>query len=921
MKPKNWKKWVALAMSAFMLAPTGVYAEDATANVATTAATIDYNQKGSISLYKYLDNDGQTVDAEGIPYASTPEAMLQAIKDKVGNDSIMPEKGVQFKLLKVADIDQVTENTKNGLNVTGTYYTNFDEGFFNLMNSYLGTNDKLVASDSTKVTDGRTKDATSNKDDHYESDELNEKMMKVIRSTATADGKTALTGESAINRYIRQSNGKAFDVTNEYGYTKLDNLDLGLYLVAEIDFEHSALSKYDTYWEVVNDGNADHLGGQIGTTEDAGATSDNSAGGKPAGGSDYADIASPSSPFLISVPMTNITEVDGHEAGTVWQYDITAYPKNGSINIHKDIVTDDFQGTNQYSANDGQDTRNTETLCDFKQTNYDVDKDGNESTSLDTPSYLTHQIDKNIGDIVKQVVSVDVPRLTDDIDNEQTGANRDTVERKHNAKFVITDRMTKGLQLIDHSSFKVTLTTGAWNDYGKNTTVLVENTDYTLKFGDDAKSYVLTLTAEGLHKLDDIPSASYLYVLYDCEVTKDALIGTDTYGTQRIVVKEPVTDGVSGNQGTTESQLEAGQISDTFKIDDSKTDTHYDSTYKTGENDEKTTTVQHPEATNQNTAELTYATSRTQEHDYYSNTTKVFTYELDLTKTFTDGTKGHVSKTDKDGTHGNNKSFDYSKVKFTIRGEVGQNSKGSIDAQNNATTGIVNGKEVSQTVTGGDKDYEQLLFIRTGDGTYRVWDKYTDGGNYRADLDQYAGLDEYNANADTIDRTVDDVLVNDTITKYVTPNSKTGLLTIRGLDDRIYEITEAATAPGRNLMAEKVYVELKAPSTNKSGDNGQNYEVKLENGSVQHAYVWTGNRKNGNYDIGNYAAALARMNEGRVPLSIQNNEVIKVLKTGGTGNYLFLAVGATALVIGGFFFIKHKKDEEEDSNVNQTPLA
>ena len=327
------------------------------------------------------------------------------------------------------------------------------------------------------------------------------------------------------------------------------------------------------------------------------------------------------------------------------------------------------------------------------------------------------------------------------------------------------------------------------------------------------------------------------------------------------------------------------------------------------------TTVKHPEAVNQNTAQLTYSTDRTQEHDYFSNTTKVFTYELDLTKTFTDGTKGHISKTDEDGTHGNSKEFDYSKVKFTIRGEVAEGSKGSADAVANKTTGLINGVEDAQTVTGGDADFEQLLFIRTGDGTYRVWDKYTDGGGYVASTDAYATLDTYNADADTIERAVDDVAINDTITKYVTPNSKTGLLTIRGLDDRVYELTEVATAPGRNLMAEKIYVELKAPATMVANGQGGQNEVKLENGSVQHAYVWSGDpRSNGNYDIGTYAAALSRMNEGRVPLSIQNNEIIKVLKTGGKGAmpYVF---GGTALLCGGvaILFVKKKKEEEADA--------
>ena len=141
---------VAVALSALMALPTamtGVHADG--------TSTIDTTKKGSITLYKYLDNNGKTVDADGISYSGTKEGMLGAIRNLVGDNEILAEKGVKFKAVKVADIEQVTEDTKLGLNTTGTYYTNIDEGFFKIMNQYLG-DDALVASDSTKVTDGRT---------------------------------------------------------------------------------------------------------------------------------------------------------------------------------------------------------------------------------------------------------------------------------------------------------------------------------------------------------------------------------------------------------------------------------------------------------------------------------------------------------------------------------------------------------------------------------------------------------------------------------------------------------------------------------------------------------------------------------------------------------------------------------------------
>lgn len=851
-----------MALAGLMATPTGVYAEEPT--YTTTNATIDYSKKGSITLYKYVDNNGTTIDADGISYVGNATDMLAAVRQQLGDNDVFAEKGVNFKAVKVADIEQVSETTTNGVNVTGTYYTNIDEGFFDIMNKYLG-DDALVASESTRITDGRTDSDASEVDDHYESDEFNEKMQTVNRKAALADGSDSVTGEVALDRYLRQNtNAIAFDTTNENGYTKIEGLDLGLYLICEVDYEHKALSKHDTYWEYVDDGNADILTGDQGDTEDAGTEDSGlTAGGNNAGGSQYADIASPASPFLLSVPMTNLTDItdtDGtvHIAGTAWQYDIVAYPKNSTINIHKDIVTNDFGGTtnggrdaNTLTGADGNDVSTDKTLCDMVQTNY-LPEDGTEDkVDGSQKSGLTHQIDANIGDIVTQLVSVDVPALVDDLDNEQTGANSETTTRKHNKTFIITDRMTKGLNLIDHQSFKVTLTSGAWNDYGDNTLTFIEGEDYSLEFSDDLMSYVLTILPTGLAKMDDISAASYLYIRYDVELTKDALIGTDTYGNQRIVSK---------GAASTETNVSDGDLADELVVDTTKTDTTY-----TNENG-----VSHPEAGNQNTAKLTYATDRTMEHDYYSNTTRVYTYELDLTKLFTDGTAGHVSKNDTNDTK-TSASFDYSDVKFTVRGSVSEGSEDWAMAEN--------------------ADWEELHFLKLGDGRYQVLDEYSTGEKY----DTYADAD-----------TLEQDSAEKTVTKYLTPNSQTGLLTITGLDARTYEFTEVATATGRNLMAEKFYAQIVAPVV-----NGKT----LENGTIEHAYIYTGSstKTDADIDLASVNVNLERMNEGRVPFTVQNNEVIKIMKTGGTGLWISIGVGVVLICVGGTaYFLKRKNENDEE---------
>ncbi len=489
----------------------------------------DADRSGSITLYKYVSNDNTTVKTDGSSLANNVDEQLDAIQNATGNYKMLPEKGVEFSYIKVADAVQVSNNNKSGI-----YYTNVEADFLDKMITYGGlTSAKATADiDADKM----------NEEKHYEPTAVTTALEKLntARFTMTVNGTEVTgTGETYLRSKVQDTSVPVqgtFAATNEYGKTKVDNIYPGLYMVAEVNWEHKAISKHDSYWETVDEGTMD--------------TGD---------GSEYADIVSPSSPFLMQLPATNLNNVtyDGttYKSGEGWIYDVSAYPKNGTMGIHKDFITNSaLKDTN----NDGFDTDDTETLCDYNQSNYLED-----GTSLDEGSSLTHQLDANIGDTVAQVISADVPAL---------------LEGKKNKTFKISDRMTKGLDFKELVS--VTLGTDTWD--GNNTALDAE--DYTLTIADDRKSFDIELTQAGLDKLDALQVASYMYVRFNAFVTRDALIGTDTY----------------------EYGADTGETVD---------------------------------ATNQNTAKLTYATDRTLEHEYYSNTPKVYTYEIDITKTFRKMTK------------------------------------------------------------------------------------------------------------------------------------------------------------------------------------------------------------------------------------------------------------------------------------------
>lgn len=718
---KRWNKFFAGIISSFCLIGSVI---PVSAKGEAIYEDFDKDRKGSITLYKYVSNDNSTVKTNGSSFSNNVDEQLEAIQKATGNYKMLPEKGVEFSYIKIADAEQVNTSTKSGI-----YYTNMESDVLDKFITYGGLQS---ATDTAGIDAG--KDATAK---HYEPDQVVTALSKLntaIFEMNVAGNTVVGTGETYLRQKVTDTSVAvrgSFASTNAYGKTKVENLDTGLYLIAEVNWEHKAISKHDGYWETV-------ATAQNGTN-DTGE------------GSEYADIASPSSPFILQLPMVNMNNVTSggttYSAGQGWLYDVSAYPKNGTIGIHKDIITNDASTD---TNNTGMDTVDTETLCDYHQTNYLSD-----GTSIDEGSHLTHQIDANIGDTVSQVISADVPALMDD---------------KKNKVFKITDNMTKGLDFKSLDS--VTFGTDGWNSTNN---AALSTDDYVLSVANDKKSFSIELTANGLAKLDALSTASYLYVKFDSYVTKDALIGTE----------------------------------------------HYDYTTDKGET---------ASATNQNTAKLTYATDRTLEHDYYSNTPKVYTYEIDL------------SKQVKNKGDGN-----FEDVTFTVKSYTSQPA----------------GSTLSET---------DVKFVEEAKGIYRI----------------------YNANYD----------VGETPVNSVHADAK-GNIRIKGLDSRDYVFTETKTMKGQQLLAEPFTVRLVG---HKIVDE---YDTKYEDGSLSHAYVWTGEMptKLSNYDLLNTNQNGA-LSSGVAKVTVMNNG-LKLLRTGGTGDVAYLLTGALILIGAMLMLVKMEGEANE----------
>lgn len=415
--------------------------------------------------------------------------------------------GVVFSYLKVGDIAQVDAST-NGQVKSGLYYT-----ISTAAGTFLTNNGQMPTADLTK-------DGTS----YYTSETMNT-LMKTIN--LQEGGATSLNEK--ITAFVKE-NGTAMKATDADGKTSASSLPLGLYLVAETDF--------------------------------TGATTTTAAGQQEG-------IAKTSRPFFISLPMTNISAIGDKAAGTVWQYDVTAYPKNEVISIHKDIVVD---------GNDTEDGTNNNGLAS--------------STN------------KNVGDYVTFLLTSDAPVL-------QKKTN-DTNSANSYREYVIKDTMSAGLTLDDltGTNFKVSVGTDAYNGTNKD---LAITTDYTVAYDTTANLITITFTPTGLGKLNSLTKDSKVFVKYAARLNEKAVTA-------------------AGKQGAIKSES--------------------------------------------NAATLTFGTNTSNSVTYDSNKdTKVYTYEMDLTKSFT----GNVT--------------DKSAVSFSIQGAKADGS--------------------------GNED---VVFIKEGDGVYHVYD-------------------------------------------------------------------------------------------------------------------------------------------------------------------------------------------------------
>ncbi|MBR5021392.1 MAG: isopeptide-forming domain-containing fimbrial protein, partial [Oscillospiraceae bacterium] len=237
--------------------------------------------KGSLTLFKYdltnAEKDGvwdSSYVSTGVYDENVNKTLGDAIRagdsdnsSDLGNDDVSygyAVKGVEFTYLKVAEIVQFTESEKDGV----TY--NHVEVLYGI-DKNIGA-DLLNALGLPKGAERYTNaDQLDNTKYFYQSDVLIDALELALQTNST-------NVKNALERYIAANGGTAMPLTDSYGKSQANDLDLGLYLVIETKVPEM--------------------------------------------------VTSTCNPFFVSIPMTSVNGTNATDGGTRWIYDVTIYPKN-----------------------------------------------------------------------------------------------------------------------------------------------------------------------------------------------------------------------------------------------------------------------------------------------------------------------------------------------------------------------------------------------------------------------------------------------------------------------------------------------------------------------------------------------------------------------------------------------------------------
>lgn len=224
-------------------------------------APINEARKGSLTIFKYDMTGSEKDGVWDSSYVSTGVADESGVNETMKNYAL---EGVEFSYVKVADTTQVNESSADNLT------SNHVETLYAIA--------KVQGADFLKAQGLENGAQRYTNADALDSDKYFYQSDVLIHALSTALTANSTMVKNAMEQYIAAIGGTAMSLTDSYGKTKAEDLDLGLYLIVETKVPENVISSTD--------------------------------------------------PFLISLPMTAVNGTNATDGGSCWIYDVTLYPKN-----------------------------------------------------------------------------------------------------------------------------------------------------------------------------------------------------------------------------------------------------------------------------------------------------------------------------------------------------------------------------------------------------------------------------------------------------------------------------------------------------------------------------------------------------------------------------------------------------------------
>ncbi len=433
-------------------------------------ATIDMDADCSLTIWKFdwtnAYKDGVWTEdsfvSTGWRESYVEEVLGEAVRDGDANGS--PDhplgngqnsngyalKGVEFTILRVADIVTFTESENDGhpdYNLTQVLY-----GFDKIASADLLTAIGLGGG-AGRYTNADNTDKLDSSKYYYTSDTLNKALADALDNNAT-------TVKNALESYVADNaNAIKMDLTNENGKTIKRGLEVGLWLCIETKVPEM--------------------------------------------------VTSTTNPFFVSLPMTTVsgdTNSSSPEGGHFWNYDVVVYPKNntGILSLEKEIresSTDTGNNNGSDSITDGFSHNATGSGGDVME--YQILSTLPTITSNAT-SLTTYNFYDSISEGLsynKQAKDVKIEFFTDDSCTDKVASwdmnsGKFTVTYSSDDRHMTIDITQAGLNEInaDEENAYGKLFRGYSNYTARVTYTATVNSDATVVYGEDGNCNTVVLT-------------------------------------------------------------------------------------------------------------------------------------------------------------------------------------------------------------------------------------------------------------------------------------------------------------------------------------------------------------------------------------------------------------------------------------------